>query len=618
MLKLLMTFGITDLASGTIKRMAGEVRNMGEAGKAAAADLDAAAEHFEKGAKAFAVGRELLMQIKGLVDEAATLESSLARLKVNLDKGSVEDMKAEMDAALALANEIQAATPFSAVDVLDDIVTPMKQAGLSMKDIMGGAAEASARLATAEGVDLEASNKAVMAYMAANKLGGADAAMAADEMVRYGSATATNAVELGDAFGSVRGLDSVKAERGYVAASLSAMSAKGVVGSEAGTAFSALIASIPELSKKSGGRIRTHNADGSNRDLEAIMADITTTFAGMTDKQRGKAMNEWFADTALPAVEAMTKQGTGSVADIRASAMGSQSLEERVTTQSDTLNAQVNAASGSIASLVASVFTPALDPLKDMMGTVNAGIAQAGEAVTTDPRIAQGVTGAVGVGGLGLAAYGLGRLGLAGRSGLKGLAGIGDAMPGGSLAKGLAMGKAVEEMGGAQSVFVVNWPEGFGGVGSAVSGAAAQAAEKPGMIRSALASLGTRLAPMALSAKALLGSSVASAGLGTTLGAAGVAGAAGVGIGTLADKHLIGQNTETEKVVQGLMALVMQTQRLWLSDEMTAEVDRTTMAGADALAKMLMSPFTIQNTINVDRSGGASVETGLVLARGGE
>ncbi len=144
-------------------------------------------------------------------------------------------------------------------------------------------------------------------------------------------------------------------------------------------------------------------------------------------------------------------------------------------------------------------------------------------------------------GGLGLDGKDMiigGGLGLAGtallaRYGGKAASGLAGKLlkSGGSLATGIATGKAVEKLTGVVPVFVTNWQDGGLGSAGAIPGAAAKTAGGKGGMPAWLKNMGSKASAGIAGYGATLTGSVGSAGMLTTGGSVAGAGLAGYGAG---------------------------------------------------------------------------------------
>lgn len=520
--RMVMELLLIDGASAVARRAASSLRGLGEEGEQAFQHMSRAVDQFRSGMRSLSVARQLKTELVDPgVEAAASLQSALTGLEVTLNADSVEDLKRQLADARSDAARVASPTAFSQEDVVG-IQTDLSKAGLGGSAILGkgGAAEAVAQLATAEG-DLGASGatQAVLTMGSIFGLAGDQFASAADELVRASGAAAVNPRQLAEALAQSPTAGALGLERDETLASLGVMGNMGIKGGSAGTALNAFLRMAAKSDQKYGmGLYEGGEFVGLQRAAEALRGQME----GRTQQQQQVALSKAFGDEGARFALAMLQTGAGSLEDTMQKMATARSLEDRVSTRAGTFGASADALGGTQRTLMAALFEPALEPLTEGAQMANDALGRLAATVEADPRIAQGVSygamGAVGAAG----AFGLAQLLRGGLSLSKGLQGAGGAGLLRALlgtAGGVAAGKAAEAAAGTTPVFVTNWPAELGFAGGLPGGAKG-------------------------------GAALGAVGRAGALGAAGLAGA---GVGTAINEGLI-KGSWAEDAIQAWMA----------------------------------------------------------------
>lgn len=460
--RLVIELALIDGASRVARSAADQLDKLGESGKAVGAKFRGMVDDVNAGMKSLAVSRTLQRElVEPGVRAAATLEDALTGLKVQLDQGSVEQMKTQLRDAQSEAGRIAAPTAFSAAEVVG-IQTDLRKAGLGMDTILGqgGAAEAVAKLATAErGLGSQGATQAVMTLGSIFGLQGDQYAGAADLLTRAGGAASVSPGELAAALSMAPSAGTLGLSPDETLASLGVLGNMGIKGSSAGTALNAFLRQAAVADSTYG--LGLYDQAGNFKGLGAAAESLRGTMEGRTPQEQQLALQKAFGDEGSRFALALLRTGAGGLEDTQAKMGGALSLDARVTEMAGTLNARNQALSGTADTVLARLFQPALQPLKEMSAVGNDALSRLGQAVDDNPAIAQGVSyGSLAAAG-GAAVYGAARLG---RGGLRGAQGLLMARRGGLLgsltgrAAGLAEAKALEKAAGVQPVSVVNWP----------------------------------------------------------------------------------------------------------------------------------------------------------------
>lgn len=563
-LRLAMEFVVSDMASVSLKSIAASIQGMGDAGEAAAKHLEMAGERFAQTMKAASVTRAMFDAFQPGLDAAKAMEQAFAQLSISVSDRPAAQLEELRKRATAAADEISKITPFSAAEVMGQF-TQLTKAGFTEDEVLskGGVGEAAAKLATAEGGDTDGAAAAIIAMKSKYNLKANQTVDAADLLYRYGGASQASAVSLAEGMAAAAGTQNVFTMDQEVGA-LATMDNMGVGGSAGGTALKAFATALPELSKKTGGKLSFYDKQGNAKDVETFLPELRAYFGGLSEQKRAQQANKLFGETAQPTLEMFLKTGEGSFEDVQAKAKEARSLDSSVDVLSQTATGQEDAIRGNFESLMAAAFQPALEPLKAVLGQVAEWQGSAATAMQEDPRIAQGVTATAGLalvgGAAATAARGLQTM----KAGTAFLARLPEVMKGipGFSASGPGSTSGLPESLAAQKVFVTNWP------GGGMPGATPGATPPP--------------AP-----QSRLGKVASTAGKGLAVAGAAVA---GWEVGSAIQENYI-EGTQAERMIQGALAGAMvYSPARFFSDTSTVNGQRSIMNdGTTALAEAIDS-----------------------------
>lgn len=579
--RLAMEFVLIDGGSVVAKRVAQSLRDIGTEGRAAADHIDTMVDRWNDGLKLLGTARTLkdVLLTPGL-QAAGSLQDALKRLEVTLDKGSVAETQKILDEMGADAARVAGPTKFSQEQMLD-VQTELLKAGIDRTSIIGagGASEAVARLGTAEGMSAEQALGAVLALGGTFRLAGNQYAAAADDLVRAGGAATIGPLEIQEALKMVAG--AAKMDRLEVLAALGAAGTVGLKGTMGGTAMSNFLMAAAKQDKKHS--LQLFNDAGELKALPEVAKQLRAKFGGLSTQEQLDKLPKIFGEEGARFARALMLEGNGSIEDVLAKMGSARGLDDRTAILSSSYNAQVEALKGSLTTLLATMFQPALSPLASATSDLNDAAAALTAFGQENPELAKIVTGSAMVATSGAALLGAVRMAQGGASGLAALREMGKLGGLKSLlgtAGGVAAGKAVEAATGVTPVYVTNWPDGSGmgapgaGGGAAVPAAAAGAG--------AAASGASRAGPYALAALA-----------GITTG--------------LALNEFAIKDTQLETILQGALANAMlwSPVRMALSDMQIEGMGEVRRKGINA-AK---SAVGLKVDVHIDRDNNATVTT---------
>lgn len=298
------------------------VAGMEKASKATR-ETGSAAEKLAKQGEAFQqVGRGMLA-----VGAVATTALGLAVAKfAEFDKAmsavqaatheSAANMGLLRDAALDAGDR----TVFSASEAANAI-EELAKAGVSTADILNGALDGALDLAAAAGIGVAEAAEIASNTLNQFNLEGGDAARVADLL----------AAGAGKASGGVSDLGAALAQVGLVANStgltidetttaLAAFASQGLLGSDAGTSFKAMLGALTPNSAKAATEmerlgISAFDAAGEFVGLEAFAGNLDSSLSGLTDQQRQTSLEIIFGSDAVRAATALYNEGADGIAE---------------------------------------------------------------------------------------------------------------------------------------------------------------------------------------------------------------------------------------------------------------------------------------------------------------
>lgn len=266
------------------------------------------------GAGLVAVGTLAAVGIGIAVKKFADFDQAMSNVAASTMESS-ENMALLRDAAL----DAGARTVFSATEAANAI-EELGKAGVSTEDILSGGLNASLDLAAAGNLAVaDAAGIAAVALKTFN-LRGSDMSHVADLL----------AAGAGKAMGDVTDLSMALRQSGQVAAStglsieettaaLSAFASQGLLGSDAGTSFKAMLQRLTPQSKEAADKMKdlgisAYDASGNFVGLEKFAGNLQGSLKGLTTEQRNSALATIFGSDAVRAATVLYTEGATGVA----------------------------------------------------------------------------------------------------------------------------------------------------------------------------------------------------------------------------------------------------------------------------------------------------------------
>jgi TP901 family phage tail tape measure protein len=293
--------------------------------------------------------------------------------------------EAQMEAVRAKALQLGADTAFSASQAAGAMEELVK-AGLSVEQVLSGAADAAVSLAAAGGVSLETA--ATVAANALNQfsLGGTQTARVAD--IVAGAANAS-AIGVSDFALSLSQAGAVARTAGLsfddTALAIAAMGNAGIRGSDAGTSLKTFLQNlipVTNLQKQAfrelglvteTGANRFFTAAGSAKSLAEIAGELERALRGMGDQQRLATLEVLFGSDAIRAAAILAREGAQGLGELAAE-MGDISAAEVAAQRMDNLAGSFEQFRGSLETVLIKIGSPLQGGLRGLVDLGTRGL----------------------------------------------------------------------------------------------------------------------------------------------------------------------------------------------------------------------------------------------------
>lgn len=313
------------------------------------------------------------------VNAAANFEERMSAVKAV--SGASSD---EMDQLSKKALQLGKDTSFSATDAASAIEELVK-AGISVPDVMNGAADATVALAAAGEVSLP--QAATLAANAMNQfnLSAQDMPKVADLIAGAANASAIDVGEFGQSLQQVGAVANLAgASFDDTATAIALMGNAGIKGSDAGTSLKTMLQNLQPGTKKQTALFKELGlitADGSNQFYDAqgnlkSFADVAGilqgSLKGMTAAQKSAALETLFGTDAIRAAAIFSNQGAAGF-DKMAGAMNKVKAADVAKTRLDNFKGSLEQLKGSLETtgiIIGQIFLPALRSVVDFIGKV--------------------------------------------------------------------------------------------------------------------------------------------------------------------------------------------------------------------------------------------------------
>lgn len=466
-LALMLQITAANGASGILQRLKQNVLDLRDTSKEASRHFDSMTKSLANAGKSFAVGFYLKNKIEPGIKAAADLEEAMNNVKGNIAQigDKTEDLAAKLKQVRDTGREVSKVMPFSATEVVN-IEGSLAKAGVDISAIAGprGAAYAAAGLASVSGTDPNEVGDMLARIGKQYDFKPTEYKSAADLLMRGEAASPGNLQEVMYSlkqFGATAKLLHVSFKD-----SVTMAAAMAPLGLESGTAVNRFILDSSGLTKQQResmiklGLARMHSGkfenllyqNGHYIGLDAQIKMMRGAFAKVPqDQVKVKLAHDIWGQEGMRAA-LMAGTGDNIFENMKTQMDQSLGLEDRMKIKMDGLNMAAKAAAGTIQTLLAQSFDPALSKATALANKVN-DIADKGASNLSNHPDANKAVAYAGAGVVAAAmGYGIYQ---AGKSLLHGAALIKELAKNGGK-KGV--GKALLGAAGGTPVFVTNWP----------------------------------------------------------------------------------------------------------------------------------------------------------------
>ncbi len=289
---------------------------------------------------------------------------------------------ADMEKVRAKALELGRDSQYSAGQIADAFVE-MAKAGVSVKDITGGMADAIINLAAAADIKLDESTQIVTSQIQAYGLAVSDAAHITDLLAGAANASIVDVQDLGVSLKYVGGVaHALGISFDSTVTALSLLGKAGIKGSTAGTSLRQIMVSLAGGTAKAKGELEdlgiiTENgtknaffdATGKAKSLDQVFQILKDHTAGLSQEQQLMAFKTIFNNRALAAAEILTKDGAAGFAEMSAQ-MAKTTAADVAAKRMDNLSGDIKHLKSSIDTLMIQAGTPFQNMLRGIVQSI--------------------------------------------------------------------------------------------------------------------------------------------------------------------------------------------------------------------------------------------------------
>ena len=357
-----------DRAQANVKRLQGTINEFG----ATAGD---SLSRVATGLGLLAAARGIGGLFAGAVGSAADFESAVSAIGA-VSGATGTELDALRDKALQLGKD----TAFGASEAAGAI-EELAKAGVSVEDILNGAADGATALAAAGGVGIPQAATVIANSLNQFGLAGDQATHVADLIAAAAASSSADVLTIGEALNYVgTAAESLNIPLEDTVTAIAAMADVGITGSRAGTALNSALSSLAAPTDKARQAIAdlgldVYDAAGNFRDFPTLLEEVARATAGLTEEQRNAALQGIFDENGLRAVNALLKtQEEGADAagkswkDYSANVNVSGAAADQAGKRLDNFKGSLEQLRGSIetaAIMVGTLFLPALREIVD-------------------------------------------------------------------------------------------------------------------------------------------------------------------------------------------------------------------------------------------------------------
>lgn len=318
----------------------------------------------------------------------------------------------ELERLRAKALQLGADTSFSAGESASAIEELVK-AGLSVEDVLNGAADATVSLAAAGEVSMP--EAASIASNAMNQFGlsAEDMVSVVDNIAGASNASAIDVSDFGQSLsqvGAVANLAGANFED--TATAIALMGNAGIKGSDAGTSLKTMLMNLQPTTEKQialfkelgivteDGKNKFYDAQGNLKSLADVSGILQSSLKGMTAAQKQATLETMFGSDAIRAAAVLADQGAAGFDKMSAS-MNKVSAADVAAKRLDNFKGSFEALMGSVETLAITIGSMLLPALRKI---VEALTSAANWFMSLNPAVQQGIVAFLGIVGASLLA----------------------------------------------------------------------------------------------------------------------------------------------------------------------------------------------------------------------
>lgn len=344
-----------------------DMRDVGTEAQNASARYSKSAGTLAKGGAVVAGGLALAIR------SAANFEKGLSNIEA-VSGATGSQMEQIRNKALQLGKDTQFSASESA-QAIEELV----KAGLSVEDVMNGAADSTVALAAAGEISMP--EAATIASNAMNQFGLSAKEMpkVADAIAGAANASAIDVKDFGYSLSQVGAVAHLAgATFGDTATAIALMGNAGIKGSDAGTSLKSMLQRLQPTTKKqtalmeelglitADGANQFYDAQGNMKSLSDVSGVLQKSLKGMTKQQKQAALTTLFGADAIRGAAVLADKGSAGF-DKMAKAMGKVSAADVAATRMDNLEGSIEQLKGSIETLMIMVGAPLLNGIRSIV-----------------------------------------------------------------------------------------------------------------------------------------------------------------------------------------------------------------------------------------------------------
>ena len=314
------------------------------------------------------------------VAAASNFEFGLSAIQA-VSGATAQEMDLISEAALRIGKD----TAYSATEAASAMEELVK-AGISVDDVLNGAADATVALAAAGGVDLPTAATIAANAMNQFNLTAEDMNSVVDKIAGAANASAIDVNDLGMAMsqvGAVANLAGLSFDD--TALAIAAMGNAGIKGSDAGTSLKSMLMNLQPTTDKAAATMQQlglmteegtnlfYDQEGQLKSLNEISALLADGLDGLSEAQKTAALEAIFGSDAIRAAAIVADTGAQGFTDL-AAAMDKTSAAEVAATRMDNMKGSMDELMGTLETLWITIGQRLIPVIRDMVDQVSAAV----------------------------------------------------------------------------------------------------------------------------------------------------------------------------------------------------------------------------------------------------